>query len=106
VRTMSVHLLRSVPTQGTGPRRTSYGPRDRIVVVGTGAAGWSAAGELRRLGFTGDLIALGAEPGAPYDRTACSKGLLNGHQRPQDTHLDLRGHPNVRWHTGTRVAGL
>lgn len=108
---MSVHLLRSRPTQGGGSGthpggRTSYGPRDRIVVVGTGAAGWSAAGELRRLGFTGDLIALGAEPGAPYDRTACSKGLLNGHQRPQDTHLDLRGHPGVRWHTGTRVAGL
>jgi NADPH-dependent 2,4-dienoyl-CoA reductase/sulfur reductase-like enzyme len=101
---MSVHLLRSRNT--TGPHRTTYGPRDRIVVVGTGAAGWSAAGELRRLGFTGDLIALGAEPGAPYDRTACSKGLLNGHQRPQDTQLDLRGHPGVRWHTGVRVAGL
>lgn len=108
---MSVHLLRSRPIRGGGSGthpggRTSYGPRDRIVVVGTGAAGWSAAGELRRLGFTGDLIALGAEPGAPYDRTACSKGLLDGHQRPQDTHLDLRGHPGVRWHTGTRVAGL
>ena len=84
----------------------SYGRRDRIVVVGTGAAGWSAAGELRRLGVAGELVALGAEPGAPYDRTACSKGLLDGHQRPQDIHLDLRGHPDVRWHTGTRVARL
>ena len=81
----------------------AFGPRDRIVVVGTGAAGWSAAGELRRLGFAGELVAIGAEPTHPYDRTACSKGLLNGHQKPKDTVLDLRGHPQVSWRTGTRV---
>jgi len=81
----------------------AFGPRDRIVVVGTGAAGWSAAGELRRLGFAGEVVAIGAEPAGPYDRTACSKGLLNGHQRPKDTVLDLRGHPGVWWRTGTRV---
>ena len=46
-------MLRSVG----GP---AFGPRDRIVVVGTGAAGWSAAGELRRLGFAGELVAIGA----------------------------------------------
>jgi NADPH-dependent 2,4-dienoyl-CoA reductase/sulfur reductase-like enzyme len=86
--------------------RAGYGPRDRIVVVGTGAAGWSAAGELRRQGFAGEVLALGAEPVGPYDRTACSKGILNGQQRPKDTTLDLRGHPGVRWRTGTRVAGL
>jgi len=89
-------MLRSVG----GP---AFGPRDRIVVVGTGAAGWSAAGELRRLGFAGELVAIGAEPTRPYDRTACSKGLLNGHQKPKDTVLDLRGHPQVSWRTGTRV---
>jgi len=81
----------------------AFGPRDRIVVVGTGAAGWSAAGELRRLGFAGDLVAIGAEPIGPYDRTACSKGLLTGQQRPKDTTLDLRGHPSVTWRTGIRV---
>jgi NADPH-dependent 2,4-dienoyl-CoA reductase/sulfur reductase-like enzyme len=91
-----VSTLRSVG----GP---AFGPRDRIVVVGTGAAGWSAAGELRRLGFAGDLVAIGAEPVRPYDRTACSKGLLNGQQKAKDTTLDLRGHPQVSWRTGTRV---
>jgi NADPH-dependent 2,4-dienoyl-CoA reductase/sulfur reductase-like enzyme len=98
---MSVHQLR-VSRDG----RPAYGPRDRIVVVGTGAAGWSAAAELRRLGFAGEIMAVGAEPLGPYDRTACSKGLLDGHQRPRDIALDLRGHPDVRWHVGARVAGL
>jgi NADPH-dependent 2,4-dienoyl-CoA reductase/sulfur reductase-like enzyme len=84
----------------------AFGPRDRIVVVGTGAGGWSAAAELRRLGFTGELVAVGAEPVGPYDRTACSKGLINGQQRPRDTALDLRGHPAVHWLTGTRVLGM
>lgn len=84
----------------------AYGPRDRIVVVGAGAAGWAATAELRRLGFAGELVVLGAEPVGPYDRTACSKGLLDGHQRPQDTSLDLRGCPDVRWRAGVRAAGL
>ena len=81
----------------------ALGPQDRIVVVGTGAAGWSAAGELRRLGFAGEIVAIGAEPVGPYDRTACSKGLISGHQRPKDTVLDLHSHAGVRWRTGTRV---
>jgi NADPH-dependent 2,4-dienoyl-CoA reductase/sulfur reductase-like enzyme len=86
--------------------RPAYGPRDRILVVGGGAAGWAAAGELRRQGFAGDVVVVSAEPVLPYDRTACSKGLLDGHQRPQDTTLDVRGHPGVRWRPGLRVTGL
>jgi len=62
-----------------------YGWRDRIVVVGTGPAGMAAADELRRLEFTGDLTVLGDE--APYDRPACSKGVLSGHQKPGDVRL-------------------
>ena len=95
---MSLHVLR--------PVRPAYGPRDRVLVVGGGAAGWAAAGELRRQGFTGDVTVLSAEPVPPYDRTACSKGLLDGHQRPQDTMLDLRGCPDVRWRTGVRAECL
>ena len=61
------------------------GWRDRIVVVGTGPAGMAAADELRRLGFAGELTVLGDE--APYDRPACSKGVLSGHQKPRDVAL-------------------
>jgi len=63
----------------------TLGWRDRIVVVGTGPAGMAAADELRRLGFTGELTVLGDE--APYDRPACSKGVLSGHQKPSDVRL-------------------
>ena len=63
----------------------TYGWRDRVVVVGTGPAGMAAADELRRLGYTGELTILGDE--APYDRPACSKGVLSGHQKPADAQL-------------------
>jgi len=66
---------------------TAFGWRDRIVVVGAGPAGLAAADELRRLGFTGDLTVLGDE--RPYDRPACSKGLLSGHQKPSDVALRM-----------------
>lgn len=80
----------------------SAGP-DRIVVVGAGAAGLSAAAELRRLGFAGALTVLGAEPGRPYDRPACSKGLLTGHRKPADTWLAL---PDADVRTGRPAVAL
>lgn len=62
--------------------RSAFGSRDRIVVVGAGAAGIAAATHLRRLGFAGHLAVLGAEAHHPYERPACSKGLLSGRRRP------------------------
>jgi 3-phenylpropionate/trans-cinnamate dioxygenase ferredoxin reductase subunit len=50
----------------------------RIVVVGAGLAGASAALELRRLGFEGGLTLVGAEPHLPYQRPPLSKGFLQG----------------------------
>src|SRR5437763_963568 len=69
----------------------TLGWRDRIVVVGTGPAGMAAADELRRLGFTGELTVLGDE--VPYDRPACSKGVLSGHQKPSDVRLPASAAP-------------
>jgi NADPH-dependent 2,4-dienoyl-CoA reductase/sulfur reductase-like enzyme len=88
------------------PSRTDYGPRQRVVVVGAGPAGWAAATELRRLGFTGDVLVFGAEPLGPYDRTACSKGLLSGQLVERDVRLDLTAGPDVRWQPGERAVGL
>lgn len=54
-----------------------------VVMVGAGAAGLSAAQELRRCGFRGRLIMLSDDPQAPYDRTQCSKDYLSGEAPPE-----------------------
>ncbi len=77
--------------------------RDRIVVVGAGPAGLAAADELRRRGFTGEVIVLGDE--APYDRTACSKGVLSGHLKPSDVQLPTPEAP-IDLRLGLRAARL
>ena len=77
--------------------------RDRVVVVGTGPAGMAAADELRRLGFPGDLTVVGDE--APYDRPACSKGVLSGHQKLADVRLPTPEAP-MDLRLGRRAVGL
>ena len=77
--------------------------RDRIVVVGSGPAGMAAADELRRLGFSGDLTLLGDE--VPFDRPACSKGLLTGHQSPRDVLLPAPEAP-MEFKLGRRATAL
>lgn len=56
------------------PRR----PRERIVIVGGGAAGYAAAERLRELGHAGSLTMLSADTSAPYDRPNLSKDYLAG----------------------------
>jgi NADPH-dependent 2,4-dienoyl-CoA reductase/sulfur reductase-like enzyme len=50
----------------------------RIAVVGAGLAGLTAAQELRRLGYDGGLVMIGAEPYRPYQRPPLSKEFLLG----------------------------
>lgn len=50
----------------------------RIVIVGAGVAGATAAHTLRREGYTGEIVLAGAEPTMPYRRPAVSKELLAG----------------------------
>ncbi len=68
------------PSPSRRPRMASRQPgEDRtIAVVGAGAAGLAAAQELRRVGFTGGLVLIGAEADAPYDRPNLSKAYLAG----------------------------
>jgi NADPH-dependent 2,4-dienoyl-CoA reductase/sulfur reductase-like enzyme len=50
---------------------------ERIVILGTGAAGHSCAFALRTLGYTGAIDLIGAESVRPYDRTLLSKDMLS-----------------------------
>jgi 3-phenylpropionate/trans-cinnamate dioxygenase ferredoxin reductase subunit len=49
-----------------------------IVIVGAGHAGGTAAALLRQHGFEGELVLIGEEPIAPYQRPPLSKAYLKG----------------------------
>lgn len=50
----------------------------RAVVVGAGLAGATTAVSLRRHGYDGEVVLLGAERHLPYERPPLSKGFLTG----------------------------
>ena len=50
----------------------------RVVIVGAGHAGGSTAAFLRQYGWTGEVLLVGEEPLAPYQRPPLSKGWLKG----------------------------
>jgi 3-phenylpropionate/trans-cinnamate dioxygenase ferredoxin reductase subunit len=50
----------------------------RIVIVGAGHGGGTAAAILRQQGFAGEVILFGSEPVGPYHRPPLSKSLLKG----------------------------
>lgn len=96
--------MRRVP-YGIKPTRSfvDFDIRHRILVVGSGAAGTAAATELRRLGFQGELTVMGDELEGPYDRPACSKGILTGHQRPSDVTVHVDPDLDITWKLGRRA---
>lgn len=51
---------------------------ERIVIIGAGQAGAQAVASLRAEGFTGDLVMIGDEAYAPYQRPPLSKTYLMG----------------------------
>jgi 3-phenylpropionate/trans-cinnamate dioxygenase ferredoxin reductase component len=59
-------------------------PAQRIVILGAGLAGGTAAMALREEGFDGELTVVGAEPLPPYHRPPLSKGYLRGEERFED----------------------
>ena len=69
-----------------------------VAIVGAGAAGNSAADELRHLGFDGDITLIDRDQEAPYDRPNLSKDYLAG--SVQEEQLPL--HPRA-YYEGRRV---
>jgi NADPH-dependent 2,4-dienoyl-CoA reductase/sulfur reductase-like enzyme len=62
-----------------------------IAVVGASLAGLRAAETLRREGFDGRLILVGAEAHPPYDRPPLSKEVLRGEWQPERIRLRPKG---------------
>src|SRR3954454_8308450 len=62
-----------------------------VVVVGASLAGLRATEALRRDGYDGRIVLVGAERHLPYDRPPLSKQLLAGEWEPQE--LVLRRAP-------------
>jgi NADPH-dependent 2,4-dienoyl-CoA reductase/sulfur reductase-like enzyme len=62
-----------------------------IAVVGASLAGLRAAEALRREGFEGALILIGAERHLPYDRPPLSKEILRGEWQPERIALRPQG---------------
>jgi NADPH-dependent 2,4-dienoyl-CoA reductase/sulfur reductase-like enzyme len=91
--------------QGRRPAFSAFGPSDRILIVGAGPAGISAAQELRQQGFAGEVMIACDEPEAPYDRPACSKGLINGQQRPRDVAIPVDPDLDITWRRGALAVG-
>lgn len=50
--------------------------RADVVIVGAGHAGASCAANLRKFGFAGSILVIGAEPELPYERPPLSKDYL------------------------------
>lgn len=79
-------------------------PAQRVLVVGAGMAGLRTAESLRKAGFAGEVLVIGDEPWAPYNRPPLSKealrygadhGVLAFRQR-SDT-------AEIAWRLGERV---
>ena len=83
-------------------------PASTFVVVGASLAGLRAAEELRRLGFDGRLVMVGAETHLPYDRPPLSKELLLGEAQPDDTALRKQPYDelDIEWRLGRRAERL
>ena len=67
----------------TGPIR----PDARVVIVGSGQAGFQVALSLRDRGHRGPVILLGEEPGLPYSRPPLSKTYIAGGCEPSSVTL-------------------
>ena len=81
----------------------------RIVIVGAGHAGGSAAALLRQYGFEGQVVLIGEEPVAPYQRPPLSKALLKGEGEEEDLLLrpaDFYVEQNIELRLGQTVTAI
>src|SRR5436309_15948185 len=81
----------------------------RIVIIGAGLAGATAAVTLRDEGFDGEIQLIGAERQLPYNRPPLSKGYLRGEERLEDQRVNPPGiyaEKSIRLRLGTRPTAI
>ena len=81
-------------------------PTGRIVIVGASLAGLRAADALRANGFDGELVIIGDEPHAPYDRPPLSKTVLSGWLGTDHLDLPWTHRLDARWLLGVAATAL
>ena len=79
---------------------------NRVVVVGASLAGLRAAEGLRAEGFDGELVVVGDEVHAPYNRPPLSKELLAGDVERDEIELQAVGDLRAEWRLGVAATGL
>jgi apoptosis-inducing factor 3 len=88
VRVEGGRVLVRVPEEASDRRTPTMAGRDPddgrvFVIIGAGAAGYSAAQTLREDGYAGRVLMLTREDRLPYDRPNLSKDYLHGHAEPE-----------------------
>jgi 3-phenylpropionate/trans-cinnamate dioxygenase ferredoxin reductase subunit len=68
----------------------------RVLVVGASLGGLRTVEALRRLGHAGEIVWIGDEAHAPYDRPPLSKEILRGAWEPEKTQLRKEGLASLR----------
>ncbi len=75
-----------------------------VVIVGASMGGLRAAESLRRFGYTGELLVVGDEPYAPYNRPPLSKEVLAAEVSHEAVAFPLRAAvEDVQWLLGHRA---
>lgn len=83
----------------------------RIVVVGASLAGLRAVESVREQCFSGEVVVVGDEQHAPYDRPPLSKRVLKGSLEPDRTQLRVAAEGgvdglNISWELGCAAASV
>ncbi len=79
----------------------------RVVVVGAGMAGLRSVEGLRASGYTGEVVVLGDEPWAPYNRPPLSKeGLRSGVEHSAVAFRMRPSVADVEWRLGVGVTAV
>ncbi|MFJ6025108.1 NAD(P)/FAD-dependent oxidoreductase [Brevundimonas sp. NPDC092305] len=81
----------------------------KVLIIGAGHAGGSAAAFLRQYGHEGPIVLAGEEPAAPYQRPPLSKAWLKGEAGLEDLLLrpeSFYGEQNIELRTGVTATAI